>query len=94
MKFKKAKASVFFCHIHLAMGWCSKDQVIIDLKTNTNPIRTYLHELLHLEHPTWSETRILKAERRIWKKMTHEEIFLLGKRLFSRKFERWEDDIG
>jgi len=32
--------------------------------------QVYLHELIHLAHPGWSETHVLKEERRRWKKLT------------------------
>lgn len=85
------RSTVSFRHLDYALGHAIKSHghVRIDLKRNANPIRVYLHELLHLKHPSWSESRILKAERKIWKRMTHEQVFRLGKRLFSRKFEKF-----
>lgn len=32
--------------------------------------RTLLHELLHIWHPSWSETRVLREERRRWRRMS------------------------
>ena len=85
------RSSVFFCRLYFALGEASEGEVKIDLKRNANPVRTYLHELIHLENPRWSETKVLQTERRLWKRMTQEEVFLLGKRLFSRKFVRLDE---
>ena len=32
--------------------------------------RTYLHELLHIRYPSWSEKRILREESKRWRRMT------------------------
>jgi hypothetical protein len=33
-------------------------------------LSTYLHELLHMSHPDWSEAAVAREEKRRWKKMT------------------------
>jgi len=85
MKLKRAK--VCFHHVNYALGDVHPkfDRIRIDLKRNTNPIRTYIHEQLHLKHRDWKEWKVLKIERRIWKRLTQEQVRQLGKRLFSRK---------
>lgn len=37
------------------------------------PAHTLLHELLHVRHPSWSETRVRKETARRWKKMSARE---------------------
>lgn len=58
----------------------------IDLCKPVNPAQTYLHELIHIKHPDWSETKVRKAETRIWKKLTQQERFGLYKELFNRSY--------
>ena len=31
---------------------------------------TLLHELTHVRHPSWSETRVVRETARLWKRMT------------------------
>lgn len=81
------RATVSFRRLFYSFGDVLGGHIRIDLKRNTNPIRVYLHELIHVKHPDWSETKVIKMERKIWKRMTHKQVFYLGKRLFSRKFE-------
>lgn len=88
MELKKATVEFGHCDSSLGKSWSCKNHIKIDLKRHTNPIHTYVHEQIHLNHPDWTETRVLRQERLIWKKLTHKEIFLLGKRLFNRK---WKD---
>ena len=85
---KIPRAKVLFCHLRDALGESIPGEIKIDLKRNTNPVRTYVHECLHLKYPEWSETRVLKTEREIWKRMSNRQVFELGKRLFNRK---WSD---
>ena len=87
---KLPRCKVRFKRLYDALGECDFTEVAIDIKRNANPVRTYLHELLHLKHPDWSETRVMNYERKTWKRMTYKQAFALGKRLFNRGFEEAE----
>lgn len=89
MKF--VRIAVCFRRLFFALGESDVDEIRIDLKRNTNPIRTYLHEQLHLKHPDWKEWRVLREERRVWKRLTHKQIHQIGRRLFNRKFKEDEE---
>ena len=58
----------------------------IDLKKNTNHARVFLHELGHIFYTTWSETRIIKWEVKVWRGLTQRERFALYKKMFNRKW--------
>lgn len=66
--------------------------VLVDLRDPfSNPIDTYLHECLHLEHPEWSEARVERAARAATRKMAqHDAAALL--RLIARRGVVWEAD--
>ena len=89
MRFMRAK--VFFCRLYFALGESFAGEIRIDLKRNSNPVRTYLHEQLHLKHPEWKEWRIMLKERKIWKKLTNQQVHQMGKRLFNRKWKKEEE---
>ncbi len=63
-----------------------KDEVTIDTAWRGNPIKTFLHELLHKIHPDWRETPALHREDYIWPRLTAEQKVLLGKKLFNRRW--------
>lgn len=54
-----------------ALGTCDKRGRVIELDPREpNLARTYLHELLHLAHPRWSEAHVLREESRRWARLT------------------------
>ena len=69
----------------------NKKKIYINLLTNANPVHTYIHEILHLEHEDWSEIKVVKETTHIWKNMGMKERFELFKKLFDRKYVggRW-----
>lgn len=79
--FKKLRDKSGYIH-----GLCTENRIYINLMTNTSPARTYIHELLHLRHPEWSETRVEKQESVMWNKMDTRKRFNVYKKLFSRRF--------
>jgi hypothetical protein len=92
MKRFKRKAKVWFGYIsHPTLnvyGQCwPGGEIEINLK-KSNALKTFLHELIHNEYPHLSEKQVRAMERRLWKKMTQEDIFRLGKRLFNRKYNK------
>jgi len=56
--------------------------IYIDPRTE-NPISTFKHELLHLEHPDWTEQKVEIEEIRWWKESTWKQkaelLILLGR---------------
>lgn len=47
---------------------CWKDRRVIELDPRSRDVaRNYLHELLHLAHQGWSETRVRREEGRLWR---------------------------
>jgi hypothetical protein len=70
------------------LGKCDYElkTLFIDLRKDFNPARIFLHEQLHFDNPDWSETKVLREERRRWKRYTTRQRFALYKKLFNRKF--------
>lgn len=66
--------------------------VLMDLRDPfSNPIDTYLHECLHLEHPEWSETKVERTARAATRRLDqHDAAALL--RLIARRGVVWEAD--
>lgn len=53
--------------------------------------RTLLHEIMHLENPSWSESHVLREEARLWKRLHwREKAHLL--RMFGRAKVGGEDE--
>jgi len=70
--------------------WKQEGVIIIDLLKNTNPLRTYIHEMLHFDFPNWTETKVYETEIVIWHRLLlrkdgQRKIFDLYKQLFNRK---------
>lgn len=57
--------------------------ITIDLTKNTNPLRTYIHELLHLKFPSKNEKEIYKLEIKTWKQMSATERLRMYRKLFQ-----------
>lgn len=66
------------------------DIIELDLAKHdrTNIARTYVHEQLHLAHPEWSETKVLREERRIWKAMSTKQKLAVYRRIFRQSRPR------
>lgn len=66
--------------------------VMVDLRDPfSNPIDTYLHECLHLEHQDWSESRVERAARTATRRLEqHDAATLL--RFIARRGVVWEAD--
>ena len=57
-------------------------KVEIDLKTNVNPAKKYLHERIHQVRPAWSEAEVSKHENALWKRLTHKQVEKLFRQMF------------
>ena len=62
--------------------WITTHHVEIDLRRNTNPARTFLHEMIHQVRPAWTEKEVRGAERTIWSRMTQKQVAKLFKKMF------------
>jgi len=51
-----------------------------------DPLRTFVHECIHLLHPKLSERNVRKYERYVWNSLTAKQQFLLGKKLYNGKW--------
>ena len=75
---------------HNAHGMQQSRTVWVDPRTQCPP-RILLHELLHLDNPSWSETRVKRETGRRWRRMAwREKAELL--RLFGAARVGWEDE--
>ena len=65
--------------------------IVIDLKKRANPARSYLHELVH-KHlgQDAPEKEVIKTERRLWRKLTQFERWLVYHRLFTQAWRNGE----
>jgi hypothetical protein len=68
---------VFKKHLKGVTGFY--DVETITLAIFTEPIQTLLHELVHYQHPTWTETKVLQAERMMKHYITMKEVIIILK---------------
>jgi hypothetical protein len=71
--------------------WVTRE-VVIDLRKEANPVKTYLHELLHITFPLVREAEIERETNRIWREMSDRERFALGRRLFMRPYRSSDEE--
>jgi len=86
------KPKIFFCRLTsntLGDSEYPSGIIRIDLHKSRDYLYTFLHELLHLKHPEWSEKRVITGTRKAWKRLTAEQKFALGHLLF-RSYEKWD----
>ena len=75
-RFKKLKG---------AMGYCYWDQgIVLDHRRELVP--TLIHECIHFLEPTWSESRVLYAEKRVVNYINNKQLLKLLK-LFIECFD-------
>lgn len=71
-----------------------KDEITLNINWRGNPIKAYVHELLHKIDPNWGnpnkgnkqERHSPAREDRVWHNLTVVQKVILGKRLFGRKW--------
>lgn len=51
-----------------------------------DPVKTFVHECIHILYPKLSHDMVFRVERRVWNQMTSKERFLLAKKLYNRKW--------
>ena len=67
------------------MGQLIEDErlIEIDLKRNTPPARTFIHEMIHFLNPGFSEERTRELESRIWEKINNKQIERIYRKMFK-----------
>ena len=65
---------------HKLMGTAVDRTIKLDPR-NHFIVLTYLHEKLHIEHPSWSETTVRRETARLWRKLGWREKAKLLKEL-------------
>lgn len=53
-------------------GVCEAGAVVIDEPAHI--VETLIHELVHRQRPTWSERKVIQAERRLFARLTRDDI--------------------
>ena len=52
------------------------------------PHHTFIHERLHIENPSWSESKVRRETTKVWKKMTWKDkaevLKLLGSGMIAK----------
>lgn len=51
-----------------------------------DPLRTYIHECIHIIYPALSERNVRKVESYVWEHLTTREQFLLARKLYNRRW--------
>src|SRR3990172_11182676 len=54
-------------------GAISGDTIVIDPRSRIPLGKTLVHEIIHGLYPLWSETRVVKEERRLWNSFSWKE---------------------
>lgn len=71
------------------VGEAGDNVVTVDLRA-ANPLKVYIHECIHLLEPSWSESAVLRAERKLYRELSRYDRFQLWRKLFRRKFRMEE----
>ena len=75
--------------VHGTYDW--EHTIVIDLKKRVNPARVFCHELVHRHLGIdASETSVIALERKLWRRLTQYERWLVYWVLFHKE---WKDDI-
>ena len=61
--------------------------ILLDPRTDRHMGRIVLHELLHVWHPSWPETRVRRETAKRWKRMTWKEKARVYQLLGSAKIQ-------
>jgi hypothetical protein len=89
----KLQCFVVFGPLGDSCGKCNLEtrRITIDLRENISPVKIFLHELIHLLNPHWTEGQVCWWENYIWNTRSHVEIEELYKKLFrdSAKRSAW-----
>lgn len=73
---KKQKKGFFvFKKLKTVHGWCEWDSIVLDYRKELIP--TIIHECIHLIEPTWSETQVSYAEKRVINSITEDNVIEL-----------------
>ncbi len=63
--------------------------IVINLSRHerNDPVRTYIHECLHILYPNLSEKEIRGMESKVWKSLTSKQRFFLARKLYNREWK-------
>jgi hypothetical protein len=78
------KCWVRFAPLIRCSGKCryADNKVTIDLRRKHNVAKVFLHELIHIRHQDWLESRVLWWEHWLWKTLSHEEVEMLYRKMY------------
>ena len=86
---KDRSGEVKTCRIDGTYDW--EHTIVIDLKKRNNAGRVFLHELVHRYLGIdASETTVIETERKLWRKLTTYERWLVYHLLFRRQWKEEE----
>ena len=69
---KQEKGFFVFKKLKLVQGWCEWDSIVLDYRKELIP--TIIHECIHLLEPSWSESQVTYAEKRILNSITIDDV--------------------
>ena len=72
---KQEKGFFVFKKLKRVQGWCEWDSIIIDYRKELVP--TIIHECIHLLEPSWSESQVAYAEKRVINTITVDDVVQL-----------------
>lgn len=78
-------------YTHQAVGMQLKRTIRVDPRYCGNLARVILHELIHLHHQRWSETRVRREESRRWRRLTWQDKARLFQMLGKARIETLEE---
>ena len=66
----------------------SEEPIVINLRLHVNrdPVRTYVHECLHIIFPKFPEKLIRATEKYVWLSLSAKQRFLISRKLYNREW--------
>lgn len=63
-----------------------EEPILINLRLHghRDPVKTFVHEAIHVLYPDMSERNVRAVENYLWERITARQQFLLAKKLYSR----------
>lgn len=90
----RVRKRVVFRKLHGLVGLAEPffgGKIYLDIKPRSlSPAQVYLHELIHVVHPNWSEKRVLATERYLWRRLTPRQRHQLYSKLFRHPYKEIE----
>jgi len=73
-------------------GLCETDEILLDYRGEILP--TFIHELLHRLHPDWQHRAIYRQERRLVRRMSHQQLTNLLRQIVAESEYRCQKSGG